>query len=54
MKKYIAPIARNINFETESIIALSDTNEEGNGVDLSNRRENYSVSDAIWGNNWED
>ena len=54
MKKYIAPVARNINFETESIIALSNRDVEGNGDDLSNRRENYSVSDAIWGNSWED
>lgn len=54
MKEYIAPIARNINIEMESIIALSDINGEGDGTDLSNRRENTSASDAIWGSSWED
>lgn len=48
MKKYIAPVARNINFETESIIALSNPDVEGNGEDLSNKRE-HTVSEQIWG-----
>lgn len=48
MKKYIAPVARNINFETESIIALSNIGEEGDGLDLSNKRE-HTVSEQIWG-----
>lgn len=52
MKKYIVPIARNINIEAESIIALSSADVEGNGLDLSNRR-NYSVSEDIWSDNAE-
>lgn len=46
MKKYIAPIARNINLEMENLVAMSNADTEGNGVDLSNRR---SASELIWG-----
>lgn len=48
MKKYIAPVVRNINIDTESIIALSNFTEEGYGLDLSNKRER-SASEVIWG-----
>lgn len=49
MKKYIAPIARNINIETESIIAMS-TQEGLSSFEnqLSNKRQR-SASDVIWG-----
>ena len=49
MKKYIAPIARNINVESESIIAMST--QEGLSPfenQLSNKRE-HTVSEQIWG-----
>lgn len=49
MKKYIAPIARNINVESESIIAMST--QEGLSPfenQLSNKRE-CTVSEQIWG-----
>lgn len=48
MKKYIAPIARNINIEMESIVAMSNMDKMGNNVDLSNERE-HSASEVIWG-----
>ena len=46
MKKYIAPIARDLRIEMESIIAMSNINGEGNGQDLSNKR---NPSESIWG-----
>lgn len=48
MKKYIAPFARNINVETESIIAMSNIDCEGNDYDLSNQRQR-TASEVIWG-----
>lgn len=47
MKKYIAPIARNINIESEAIIAMSTTEGYADSPEkFSNRR---SASDKIWG-----
>lgn len=47
MKKYIAPIAKNINVNSEHLIAASGFHdEEGDGGQFSNRR---SASETIWG-----
>lgn len=57
MKKYIAPEVKNINLYTEETMLLDTSNVEGNGADLSNRREafdNPSASESIWGNGWEE
>ena len=48
MKKYIAPVVRNINIDMESIVAMSNMDRVGNNVDLSNERER-SASEVIWG-----
>lgn len=55
MKKYIAPEVKNINLYTEETMLLDTSNVEGNGADLSNRREDFSsASESIWGNGWEE
>lgn len=48
MKKYIAPVVRNINIEMESIVAMSNMDRMGNNVDLSNKRQR-TASEVIWG-----
>lgn len=55
MKKYIAPAVRILDLDMESVVALSETSGSGDGVDLSNRREDFSsASESIWGNGWEE
>lgn len=57
MKKYIAPVAKTICFDAEESMLVSVSGNYGDGEQLSNRREEVdypSVSDAIWGNSWED
>lgn len=47
MKKYIAPVAKNIIFHAESLMAVSGPHdEEGQNFQFSNKR---SASGAIWG-----
>lgn len=57
MKKYIAPVAKTISLDAQESMLVAVSGDYGDGNQLSNRREEVdypSVSDAIWGNSWED
>lgn len=49
MKKYIAPVVRVVEFDTESTLLANSINDEVglSGHELSNKRE--SASNSIWG-----
>lgn len=53
MKKYISPIARVVELNTEFLLAGSPTDviNQGGGVEASNRR---SASESIWGSDEEE
>lgn len=48
MKKYIAPYAKAINIQSESLMAMSGLKEEeGQNYQFSNGRQ--TASESIWG-----
>lgn len=56
MKKYNAPVAKFISLGTEHSMLLngSDSYAEKEGFEQYSNERERSVSDAIWGNSWED
>lgn len=54
MKKYISPIARVVELNTEEVLLAgspTDVYNQGGGVEASNRR---SASESIWGSDEEE
>ena len=49
MKKYIAPIARNINIESEAIIAMSTTEGYADSLEKFSNKRQRTASEVIWG-----
>lgn len=54
MKKYIAPVAKTISLDVQESMLLTQSDNYGDGDQLSNRREYHSVSEDIWGTGTDD
>lgn len=56
MKKYIAPVIKIIGLGSEHNMLLNGSNSyaDKEGFEQYSNERERSVSDAIWGNSWED